>query len=127
MSDKEIMVTLVRKEDTITRGGKEEKISFYVLEFPQVKVDERALVCYRLAKFAIDNGKNPKYCQSDIGYIRDLFLGTTLKRLYQFWSVPGEDTVYFRFREIPGGDQNSDVTIALKTKALEKAQFIIED
>ncbi|MBR5388966.1 hypothetical protein IK146_00085 [Candidatus Saccharibacteria bacterium] len=129
MSGKEIKVVLERLKEDEKKGGKkkEKEEVFYAIRFPEVADGDRALACYELAKFAIDNGKNPAYSQSDIGYIRDLFLGTSLKRLNEFWSVPGEDTIYFRFKEPGVSSKSNDVIIVLKIKALENAEFIIKD
>ncbi len=127
MGGKEVTITLVRKEEVFRQGGKKENVSFYDVVFPQIEVDERAMACYRLAEFAIHNGLNPQFGQDDIGYVRDLFLGTTFKRLCSFSSVPGEDTISFIFKELPEGDPRNDIKINLNTKKEDGTQFIIMD
>lgn len=124
MSDKEVTVVLSTEEEVFKRGGKEESISFYVLDFPKA-TDSREVACFELANIAVRNNLNPQFDENDIGYIRDILLGVTYRRLHQFWSVPGENTIHFRFSELPECDPKNDVTIVLNTRAEEGTQFII--
>jgi len=96
----------------------------YRLEFPDEA--DRALACYKLANSAVKNGMNPKFTHEDVGYVRDLFLGTTLKHLHGFWAVPGEDAIRFVFKESCRSNPEQDVVVILKTKDEKGTQFIIE-
>lgn len=91
------------------------------LKFNFPEEDDRALACFRLAQYALEDERNAGY-KGDIGYIRNLFLGVTYKKLHRVWFEPDENMAFI-FRS-PDSFIADEETIILKRKT-EEIKFII--
>lgn len=101
----------------LTRDKETDALRF---EFPEE--EDRALACFKLAEYALEDERNKKY-KGDIGYIRNLFLGVTYKQLYRVWFEPDELMCFsFRSPDYPTDEE----TIVLKRKT-EEIKFIISE
>ena len=93
-----------------------------ILKFEFPEEEDRALACFRLAEYALEDARNEKY-KGDVGYIRNLFLGAAHKKLFRIWLEPDElICLTFRSPDYPKDEE----TITLKKKT-EEIKFTIEE
>ena len=101
--------------------AKDEETGFLKFEFPEE--EDRALACFRLAEFALEDERNKVY-RGDIGYLRNLFLGSAYKQLYKVWFEPDE-LMCFSFKS-PDGYVIDEETVVLKKKT-KRIEFVIDE
>lgn len=99
---------------------KDKETGMLKFEFPEE--EDRALACFRLAEFALEDERNAVY-NGDVGYLRNLFLGVAHKKLSKIWFELDE---FMCFSFMSPDYPHDEETIVIKRKTKE-IKFIIDE
>ncbi|MBR3319805.1 hypothetical protein IKG20_00665 [Candidatus Saccharibacteria bacterium] len=110
---KEFKVVLTRDRDN----------NWMNFEFPDEP--DRAVACFKLAKFASGEWVGYPGHETDTGYLRDLFFGTTMWHLYEIRTYASRPMT-FVFREKETNRDKLLVTLKTQTQE-ERIEIIIKE